>query len=171
MHQPTIFFFDEYTAARAESAQAAERLLLEGRLPNGWLFHPQVIFAIGGNLPEHGPTISELAPTTKTRVITLLIESTVEGWLAWAREHEIAPSIIAWVAQNPAVLNDFSPERNASGYSVPRTLALLHHDVTVYGDDADELALAAQGRIGPMAAPGFATRSNAPPGVTARHPA
>lgn len=155
-HRPTVFFLDEFTAARPESMQASERLLLERRLPNGWKFHDMVVFIVAGNLPEHGPTIAELAPTTKTRLWPVLsIEPDVGSWLTWARGQALHPAVVAWVAQNPAALYDVDANRQALTFSVPRTLERLHDVVSLFADVPSQFSLAVQGTIGERGAPLF----------------
>ncbi len=155
-HRPTVFFLDEFTAARPESMQASERLLLERRLPNGWGFHDMVVFIVAGNLPEHGPTIAELAPTTKTRLWPVLsIEPDIGSWLMWARAHDLHSAVVAWVAQNPAALYDVDANRQALTFSVPRTLERLHDVVSLFANEPSQFSIAVQGTIGERAAPLF----------------
>lgn len=155
-HRPTVFFLDELSSARPETVQGAERMLLERCTANGWHFHDQVVFIVAGNLPEHGPTVSELAPTTKTRLWPiLLIEPSAESWLTWARDRQLEPVVVAFVAQFPAMLYDVSAERQALTYAVPRTLEGLHYVVQLFADDSEQFALAVQGTIGERAAPAF----------------
>ncbi len=156
IHRPTAYFLDEFTAARPEVMQASERLLLERRLPNGWKFHDMVVFIVAGNLPEHGPTIAELAPTTKTRLWPVLyIEPDVASWLTWARGHNVHAAVVAWVAQNPSVIYDVDANREALTFSVPRQLECLSDVVTLHSADPNLFALAVQGTVGERAAPGF----------------
>ncbi len=120
-----ILFLDEITSAPPSVSAAAYQLILDRclgnyRVPDGW-----VIFAAGNRQGDRGVTYSMPAPLAN-RFSHYELEINLDDWVAWAYQHQIDESIIAFLRFRPDLLFDFDPVHNPVAFPSPRSWEFAH---------------------------------------------
>lgn len=120
-----ILCLDEITSATQTIRAAAYQLLDSKRalgnyhLPEGWL-----VVALG-NGPDDGGVFQGMECAFLSRGRCLRIEPDLKSWKNWAINHEINPTIIAFLSSMPDFLHKFDPDEIASVFPCPRSWASL----------------------------------------------
>jgi MoxR-like ATPase len=100
-----ILFLDELTAAEQRLQISAYSLILDRRvghyrLPDGW----QVIAA--GNASFHGAVSHDMGTALADRMFHFNVQTTIDAFLAYAIEKDLAPEILAYLRVRPDKLDD-----------------------------------------------------------------
>jgi MoxR-like ATPase len=100
-----ILFLDELTAAEQRLQISAYSLILDRRvghyrLPDGW----QVIAA--GNATFHGAVSHDMGTALADRMFHFNVQTTIEAFLAYAIEKDLAPEVMAYLRVRPDKLDD-----------------------------------------------------------------
>jgi MoxR-like ATPase len=130
------------------------RSLNDYMLPDGWL----PVAAINPN--DMGYEVEELDPALLSRFVRLDVEPDREEWLAWARDSEVSPGVISYVASDPTVFDD--PESNPRAWAY---VSDLLRAAAKAGTPQETLREAVAGLVGPtrMAAFFRVLRGDEPP--------
>jgi MoxR-like ATPase len=100
-----ILFLDELTAAEQRLQISAYSLILDRRvghyrLPDGW----QVIAA--GNASFHGAVSHDMGTALADRMFHFNVQATIEAFLAYAVDKDLAPEVMAYLRVRPDKLDD-----------------------------------------------------------------
>ena len=120
------------------------RRLNDYQLPAGWLIVAAVNPA-GGDYD-----VDELDPALLSRFVRIGLEADRDGWLAWAKEHEVHADVLDYVASDPAVFAE--PESNPRAWK--HVSDLLRANAKVKAPD-HLLQAAVAGKVGPERAAAF----------------
>ncbi len=99
-----IILFDEITAADRSLQVAAYELILDRRLgdlyaiPPGWY-----VVAAGNRLADRAAALT-MSSALANRFCHVEVAPALEGWLAWAVEHDLHPEVIAFLRHRPTAL-------------------------------------------------------------------
>lgn len=150
-----ILFLDEINAAPPPVAASAYQLILDRRLgayrlPPGW-----IIVAAGNRLSDHGITFVMPAPLAN-RFMHVALTVDVAQWLDWAAEHDIDPTIQAFVRAQPQWLSVFPPEADTMAFPSPRSWAFASQVLRRRGGWAADAEPMVAGCIGMAAASALA---------------
>ncbi|MCK5902681.1 MAG: AAA family ATPase [Cocleimonas sp.] len=115
-----ILFLDEITSAVPSVSAAAYQLILDRKLgeyevPDGW-----AIFAAGNRQGDRGVTYTMPSPLAN-RFSHYDVDIHLDDWVAWAYQHGIHESIIAFLRFRPELLFDFDPAHNPVAFPSPRS--------------------------------------------------
>ncbi len=121
--EPFCLFLDELPACTPDIQKAFYALLLERRLGEHPL--PEGTWVVAaGNRVEDRSLVRALSSALVNRVIILQVRVDVGEWLAWARGQKLRPEVVAFIEDNPEVLQRSVPDRPAP-FSTPRAWAAL----------------------------------------------
>ncbi|WP_415716703.1 AAA family ATPase [Maridesulfovibrio sp.] len=115
-----ILFLDELNAAPPLVQAACYQLVLDRKLgeyelPQGWT----VIAA--GNRESDKAVTHRMPSALANRFVHLDFEVSVENWLDWASQNNIADELQAFIKFRPGLLHDFDPARNEKAFPSPRS--------------------------------------------------
>ena len=92
-----IILFDEITAADRSLQVAAYEFILDRRLgelykvPDGWYI------CAAGNRTEDRAVAATMSSALANRFLHVEMQEDVESWIAWARTHDIHPSVMGFI--------------------------------------------------------------------------
>ena len=92
-----IILFDDITAADRSLQVAAYELILDRRLgelykvPEGWYI------CAAGNRMKDRAVAATMSSALANRLLQVEMQEDVESWIAWARTHDIHPSVMGFV--------------------------------------------------------------------------
>lgn len=147
-----ILFLDELNTAAPMVQASAYQLILDRKigeytLPDGWS-----IVAAGNRESDRGVVFRMAAPLAN-RFVHLEMEANVEDWKLWAKETEIDPAIIAFIASRPDALFSFNQD-DSRAFATPRTWEYVNEILSSHPDEDLILALIS-GAIGEELAAAF----------------
>ncbi len=100
-----IVFFDEITNALPSIQGIAFNIILDKEVNGIWKLPNNARIVAAGNDMKDSLSANELAEPLFNRFAHVYIKTTTEGWLKWAREHNIHPAIYSYIAyKNGATL-------------------------------------------------------------------
>ena len=116
-----IILFDEITAADRSLQVAAYEFILDRRLgelysvPDGWYI------CAAGNRTEDRAVAATMSSALANRFLHVEMQEDVESWIAWARTHDIHPSVMGFVRYRPGCLFNQEGENLERGWPTPRS--------------------------------------------------
>ena len=145
-----ILFLDEITSAVPSVSAAAYQLILDRKLgeyevPNGW-----AIFAAGNRQGDRGVTYAMPSPLAN-RFSHYDVDIHLDDWVAWAYQHDIHESIIAFLRFRPELLFDFDPAHNPVAFPSPRSWEFANRALKKFSDKPMLLLGTLQACVGPSA--------------------
>ena len=145
-----ILFLDEITSAVPSVSAAAYQLILDRKLgeyevPNGW-----AIFAAGNRQGDRGVTYAMPSPLAN-RFSHYDVDIHLDDWVAWAYQHNIHESIIAFLRFRPELLFDFDPAHNPVAFPSPRSWEFTNRALQKFSDKPMLLLGTLQACVGPSA--------------------
>lgn len=154
------FFLDDLGNADRRVQVACMQLALERKI-GGAALPPDYRVVIASNTTAHASYVTPPPASFKNRVVTVRVKTSLrgrgtviqpKGWLAWANNAGIHPTITAFQAwTNGELLCKFSP--TADSFPSPRAWEILSKLVSTdpFPDTHDELPVLAEGTVGPEA--------------------
>ena len=121
-----MVFMDELGRAAVDIRQASLQMVLEGKIQEhslGELDGLPSLIVVADNPSDEYDT-EEFDGALEDRFITLNVETSIEGFLKYARKVKIEPVITDYLAENPEKLL-FKPEDTAEKGSTPRAWEAL----------------------------------------------
>ena len=116
-----LIFLDEFNAASKQTAAAAYKLVLDRQVGN-YNLHPDCYIVCAGNRSSDRAITNNLGTALQTRLIHLSLEVEYQAWMdTVAIPQKYDYRITSFLAQYPALLNNFNPEHTVNTYAVPRT--------------------------------------------------
>ncbi|RTZ64841.1 MAG: ATPase [Aquificaceae bacterium] len=145
-----ILFLDEITSAVPSVSAAAYQLILDRKLgeyevPDGW-----AIFAAGNRQGDRGVTYAMPSPLAN-RFSHYDVDIHLDDWVAWAYQHNIHESIIAFLRFRPELLFDFDPAHNPVAFPSPRSWEFTNRALQKFADKPMLLLGTLQACVGPSA--------------------
>lgn len=115
-----ILFLDELNAAPPLVQAACYQLILDRRigeyvLPDGW-----AIIAAGNREKDRAVT-HKMPSALANRFVHIDFSVDFQEWLIWAEKNTIVNEIIEFIRFRPALLHDFSPEKETRAFPSPRS--------------------------------------------------
>jgi len=133
---PTVAFLDDLGQAPA-SVQAAAMQLLLARKINGFKISDNVTFVAATNRRQDKAGVQGILEPVKSRFYSIIeVTPDFNDWCDWAIEHDIPPTLIAFVKNKPDVLTGFRATRDMKNSPCPRTLANAGRIVNIYTKDS-----------------------------------
>ena len=121
--EPFCLFLDELPAASPDIQKAFYSLLLERRVGETQL-PPKTWVVAAGNRSEDRALVRGMSSALVNRVCVLNVRLDHKEWIVWAREHQVHPSIIAFLLFLPDALMREVPQSPVP-FSTPRSWTLL----------------------------------------------
>lgn len=148
-----ILFLDELNAAPPLVQAACYQLILDRKigeytLPDGW----SIIAA--GNREKDRAVTHKMPSALANRFVHIDFDVDVKEWLIWAKKHQIASEIIDFIQFRPALLHDFSPEKDNRSFPSPRSWAFASN-LIINGVSGELLQELLEGTVGKGAATEF----------------
>ena len=144
-----IILFDEITAADRSLQVAAYEFILDRRLgelyrvPGGWYI------CAAGNRTEDRAVSTTMSSALANRFLHVEMLEDVESWIAWARTHDIHPSVMGFVRYRPGYLFHQEGENLERGWPTPRAWERVSRMLDVFGtDDLSLLRKVVYGLVG-----------------------
>jgi hypothetical protein len=150
---PAMVFLDEINAGVTRLHQAAAYQIVLERRVGSFIFHPDTVVMAAGNLEEDNAIVTSLSSALCNRFAHYTMRVDADTWLAWAADHEIDPSIMAYIGRYGAEAlydNDGEP-----AFPSPRSWEMASRVFTI-ADEADRKRVVAS-CVGITAAEKFAT--------------
>jgi hypothetical protein len=115
-----ILFLDELNAAPPLVQAACYQLVLDRKLgeyelPEGWT----VIAA--GNRESDRAVVHRMTSALANRFVHLDFDVDLNDWVEWARAHDVASEVIAFLRFKPGLLHAFDPKLNERAFPTPRS--------------------------------------------------
>lgn len=115
-----ILFLDELNTAAPMVQASAYQLILDRKigeysLPDGW-----AIVAAGNRETDRG-VVFRMASPLANRFVHLEMQPDVNSWINWAKQNNIASSIIAFISFRPDSLFTFNTQNDEKSFATPRT--------------------------------------------------
>ncbi len=135
-----ILFLDELNSAPPLVQAACYQLILDRRigdyiLPDGW-----TVIAAGNG--EKDRSVTHRMPTAlANRMVHLEMESSLEDWIFWAQQNDIASEVIAFLRFRPKLLHDFDPNSGSKAFASPRSWFFLSQILKSKPDKSVEFEL------------------------------
>ena len=144
-----IILFDEITAADRSLQVAAYEFILDRRLgelykvPDGWYI------CAAGNRTEDRAVAATMSSALANRFLHVEMQEDVESWIAWARTHDIHPSVTGFVRYRPGCLFNQEGENLERGWPTPRAWERVSRMLDRFkGEDKDLLRKVVYGLVG-----------------------
>jgi len=123
--KPTVWFLDDLGQA-SPAVQAAYMQLLLARRVNGHILPDCVTFIAATNRRTDRAGVSGILEPVKSRFACIVeLIADIESWAAWAIDHSISPTLIAFLRFRPETLSAFTPTADITNSPMPRTWAHL----------------------------------------------
>lgn len=156
-----VLFLDEFSNAQPDMVAPFQYLVLNRRIGGieGYKLRDNVRIVAAGNREQDMAMAHDLTTPLKSRFLHVEVEPSIEEWIAWARENEVYPMVIAFVRQRESQFHDFDPKTKDRTYPCPRNWAMLSE--ALHNLDAADLPVErkralrrrqAEGLVGPGAA-------------------
>lgn len=115
---PGVIFLDEITAAEPRLQASSYELVLDRRvgkhkLPPGWWV------MAAGNGTEHGAISYGMSSALADRFLHVNVTATASGWIKWALEKGIHPSVISFIKMKPEFLTSAHGQEQEDHLVVP----------------------------------------------------
>ena len=144
-----IILFDEITAADRSLQVAAYEFILDRRLgelykvPDGWYI------CAAGNRTEDRAVSTTMSSALANRFLHVEMQEDVESWIAWARTHDIHPSVTGFIRYRPGCLFHQEGENLERGWPTPRAWERVSRMIDVFGlEDMSLLRKVVYGLVG-----------------------
>ena len=144
-----VILFDEITAADRSLQVAAYEFILDRRLgelykvPDGWYI------CAAGNRTEDRAVSTTMSSALANRFLHVEMQEDVESWIAWARTHDIHPSVMGFVRYRPGYLFHQEGENLERGWPTPRAWERVSRMLDVFGlEDMSLLRKVVYGLVG-----------------------
>ena len=128
-----ILLLDEFPQGAREKQTVIQRLFDEGRIGDYVLpGHPKsdpncehglVFIVLAGNRQSDRANSHGMGSQTGTRLIHVTLEPDVGDWIDWANAHNIDPTVVAFIKQQPEYLHKLDPKQVTG--ATPRGWAIL----------------------------------------------
>lgn len=152
-----ILFLDELNRSHEDVRAAIFQLILDRRmhtlqLPRGWI----IVSANNPPTREYGEVDEMNDKAFRSRFLHLVLEPTIEEWLAYAQSTNVNPTIRSVIRSQPSLLGLQPMGGNVipDAAPTPRTWVMLNN--IMEGLSSDLLLEVATGLIGPVAAAAWA---------------
>lgn len=123
--RPTVWLLDDLGQA-APAVQAAYMQLILARRVNGHALSDHVAILAASNRRTDRAGVTGMLEPVKSRFASIIeIEADLDDWTAWALDHHLPPTLVAFIRFRPDLLCAFSPTADMSQSPVPRTWAHL----------------------------------------------
>ena len=129
---PVLLLIDELPNAPKATMNALLQLILDRKIGTYTLPKNTVIIACG-NRAQDRAAVHEMPTPLKTRFAHYSLEPNIDDWVAWAVNHDIDPSLIAFLRYRPTLLHDIDASKNAS--PTPRTWEMLSRKLPFMDDE------------------------------------
>ena len=147
-----IILFDEITAADRSLQVAAYEFILDRRLgelyrvPDGWYI------CAAGNRTEDRAVAATMSSALANRFLHVELQEDAESWIAWARTHDIHPSVTGFIRYRPELLFRQEGENLERGWPTPRAWERVSRMLGVFGKEGGRLVpKVVHGLVGPRA--------------------
>lgn len=144
-----VILFDEITAADRSLQVAAYEFILDRRLgelykvPDGWYI------CAAGNRTEDRAVSTTMSSALANRFLHVEMQEDVESWIAWARTHDIHPSVTGFIRYRPGCLFRQEGENLERGWPTPRAWERVSRMLGLFGaGDSPLLRKAVYGLVG-----------------------
>ena len=134
-----IILFDEITAADRSLQVAAYEFILDRRLgelyqvPDGWYIRA------AGNPTKARAVSTTMSSALANRFLHVELQEDVESWIAWARTHNIHPSVTGFIRFRPGCLFRQEGENLERGWPTPRAWERVSRMLKMFGEDEELL--------------------------------
>ena len=134
-----IILFDEITAADRSLQVAAYEFILDRRLgelykvPDGWYV------CAAGNRTEDRAVAASMSSALANRFLHVELQEDVESWIAWARTHDVHPSVTGFIRYRPGLLFNQEGENLERGWPTPRSWERVSRMLGRFGDGDEPL--------------------------------
>jgi hypothetical protein len=132
---PYVLFLDELNGSSAEVQKAFYSLILDRRLGNYELAAGSVVIA-AGNRTEDMAIVKTMSSALVNRMVHITLVSKPADWMTWARQADIHPLVLDYIAQRPDHLC-VKPPKVEEPYSTPRSWHMLSDLLRSYQVPAD----------------------------------
>lgn len=146
-NEPFCLFLDELPACTPDIQKAFYSLLLERRIGEH-LLPPGSWVVAAGNRVQDRALVRTISSALINRVLVLNVRVDVDEWLAWAGNHDVDPTIRAFISEYPDALLRPIP-KDSVPFSTPRAWTLLSDALRLALDEDDrrQLPLSEQNRL------------------------
>lgn len=141
-----LIFVDEINTAQPAMQATLYSLILEGRIGSYRLPPGCVRFAAGNRVEDKCAALPMSAALKDRLGLHMNVVPDEASWISWALKNNLVPQVIAFVRNNPSVLEGHN-EDDPCGGCTPRSLEMLSRFVQA-GIDQDDKHLVANGTIG-----------------------
>lgn len=134
-----IILFDDITAADRSLQVAAYELILDRRLgelykvPDGWYI------CAAGNRTKDRAVAATMSSALANRLLQVEMQEDVESWIAWARTHDIHPSVMGFIRYRPGCLFNKEGENLERGWPTPRSWERVSRMLVQFGSGNETL--------------------------------
>jgi len=116
-----ILFFDELTSAPPLQQATAYQVTLDRRIGEYIVPDGYYIMAAGNNLTDRA-VVYPMSTALRNRFSHIQFEYNIDDWLAWARDNQLNPNIIAFLSwRGGELLFNFKPESTDKAFATPRS--------------------------------------------------
>jgi len=121
-NEPVVLFLDEIDRADRQLRQAAFQLM-DSRMIDGVNLHPDTIIigAINGGIHGRHYMVQPMDPAELSRYSVIDLEPTQNEWFEWAKENNIATTIVSFISSNPTALEHFGDFEQDNVYPCRRS--------------------------------------------------
>lgn len=124
---PVYLFLDEFSNAQPDMVAPFQYLVLNREVGGvgGYELRDNVRIIAAGNREEDRAMAHELTTPLKSRFMHFEVWPELDEWVAWARENEVHPNVIAFLKQREKFLFDFEPDQIDKTFPCPRNWAMV----------------------------------------------
>ncbi len=115
-----LIVFEELSSCAKAVQSAAYGIILDGLVGQNKL-HESVICAATGNLVTDNAHVLPMSTALKSRLFHIPVRSDLDSWLDYAIKSNVDSRIIAYIRNDPGMLNDFNPKDTDLTYPCERT--------------------------------------------------
>jgi len=96
--KPAFIFLDEINAGVTKLHQSIAYMITLERRVGPYNFHPGTVVMAAGNLEDDDAIVSPLSSALLNRFDNFTLAVSVDDWLKWAKQNNISPDIMTFVA-------------------------------------------------------------------------
>lgn len=124
---PVYLFLDEFSNAQPDMVAPFQYLVLNREVGGvgGYKLRDNVRIIAAGNREEDRAMAHELTTPLKSRFMHFEVWPDLDEWVAWARENQVHPNVIAFLKRREKMLFDFEPDQIDKTFPCPRNWAMV----------------------------------------------
>lgn len=152
-----VILLDEITSALPTTMAASYQLVLDRKIGEHELPGNAIVICAGNRASDRSAANNRMPLALANRLLHIDVAADYRSWRAWAVEHGVDPTVIAYLAYRPDALLQFDPANGHHAFPSPRSWVMASRVIGLSGGDVEDALPLVSGLVGTGAASELAT--------------